>query len=245
MKRFWQIFTLMGVLTMPVSAFAGEQAGVYLAPKFIYGFTILDGMKTSWGEGADPGVNSNIGNGDDSAFGGALAIGYDFNRKFQVPVRAELEYTAFSEVEEGVNRSFTTPISGHWSAKQKLQIQTLFVNAYYDFRNSTAFTPYLGAGAGMSFITTKARFRGDDYDNNESTSGSTGSKTATNFAWNIGAGIAYDFNDYLSLDLGYRFAGLGDAKTNWVKSSDGDNWVRSKTSNVYMHQVITGLRINF
>ena len=43
----------------------------------------------------------------------------------------------------------TASFKGEWG------VQTLFANAYWDFHNSTAFTPYLGGGLGMGFIKTK------------------------------------------------------------------------------------------
>lgn len=37
----------------------------------------------------------------------------------------------------------------------KLQnIQTLMLNAYWEFHNSTKFTPYIGAGIGLAFLQT-------------------------------------------------------------------------------------------
>ena len=94
MKRVLGLFTLVAVLTVPAMAFAGEQVGVYVAPKFIGAWTTMD-SKTHWAEDADPGFSNNIGDITKGTFGGALALGYDFNRKFQIPVRTEIEYSAF------------------------------------------------------------------------------------------------------------------------------------------------------
>jgi opacity protein-like surface antigen len=252
MKRFTGLFVLLGMLALPLSASAAGKTGIYVAPKFVYGFTQMNSMKGTWGDeypALDDFFSLNMGNKNDSAFGGALAIGYDFNKKFQVPVRTELEYATFSEVSGKMRDS--DPGSGFLnddydiSLKQKLQIQTLFVNAYYDFRNDTPFTPYFGAGMGLAFIKTKASVGAEFGLAFISESGSTGSSTSTNFAWNIGTGVAYDINEALSLDLGYRFAGLGEAKTKWARDGDGDPLARSKTGDVYMHQVMLGLRFTF
>ena len=258
MKRIIGMLALAALLITPSLAFA-EQIGVYVAPKFVYGYTQMQRMKAPgvYDSGTPISIPSNkIGNKTDNAFGGALAIGYDFNKKFQVPVRAELEYAIFSEVSgkrswDGNYPFFDgVPSNNNVSTKQKLQIQTLFVNAYYDFRNSTAFTPWVGAGLGMAFINSKGNFFFDDpgYDPDEHFGLSLSSKTSTNFAWNVGAGVAYDFTSNISLDLGYRFAGLGKAET---KSATGENGynefltAKAKTSNVYMHQLMLGLRFTF
>lgn len=248
MKRILGLLALAGVLAFPSLASAGEQIGVYVAPKFITGWTVMDNMKTGWGEDADPGFNMNIGDKTKGTVGGGLAVGYDFYRQFQVPVRTEIEYAAFSEVKGSKSGSVSAAdvgFDGHWSAQQKLQIQTLFLNAYYDFHNSTSFTPYVGAGIGMAFLNTKGTIGGWDDTNGDGMSGSTGSKTVTNFAWNVGAGVGYDITDNFTVDLGYRFAGLGEAQTKWIKDDTGYNWARAKTENIYMHQVMLGLRVTF
>jgi len=265
MKRIFGLLALAALLITPSLAFA-EQIGGYVAPKFIYGYTQMQSMKATAGYAIVGDPNSpypfthKIGSKADNAFGGALAVGYDFNKKFQVPVRTELEYAVFSEVSGKKSSQYSDFAGlGMWtppvnvSVKQKLQVQTLFVNTYYDFRNSTPITPYIGAGLGMAFINSKGNFTFDDgvFDPAEHIGISMGSKTSTNFAWNIGAGVAYDITDYISLDLGYRFAGLGKAET---KSASGDNgWpvnpdiltAKAKTRDVYMHQVMLGLRFTF
>ena len=228
MKKIFGLLTLAALLATPALALGAGQVGVYVAPKFVYGYTLLDGMKSvndsgSWAKGSK----------SDNAFGGALALGYDFNKKFQVPLRAELEYAVFSEV-SGKNSRWNDFYYDYY--RQKLNIQNLFLNAYYDFRNSTAFTPYLGLGLGVAFIKDKGRWT-NSYD---SDSFSHGAKSSSNFAWNIGAGLAYDFTDRFSLDLGYRFAGLGKAETKESIYNYG-----LKTKNVYMHQLLLGARFTF
>jgi opacity protein-like surface antigen len=39
-----------------------------------------------------------------------------------------------------------------------------------------------------------------------------GSKSKTNFAWAVMAGLAYDVNERLKLELGYRYINMGDLK---------------------------------
>jgi len=257
MKRILGLLALAALLITPSLAFA-EQIGVYVTPKFVIGFTQMQGMKGNGTFDARPDggelwpFSYKVGNKTDNAFGGALAVGYDFNKKFQVPVRAELEYAVFSEVSGKKSWNGPHPNSGGWvdpnySAKQKLQIQTLFVNAYYDFRNSTPLTPWVGAGLGMAFIDSKGSLTVEFPVPGDDIALSLGSKTSTNFAWNIGAGVAYDFTDYISLDLGYRFVGFGKAETKSASDNAGLNiWTaKAKTRDVYMHQVMLGLRFTF
>lgn len=203
------------LLLVPGAALAGD-LGVYLEPKLFYGYTVLDTMK-----GEHPGGRIKSDDSDD-VFGGGLALGYNFAQRFNLPLRTELEFSYFSEAEGSFSKR------GH-RVKQDLDIGTLFANAYWDFKNQSAFTPYVGAGLGLAFIDSQGKVDGR----------SLGSKESTNFAWNAGAGLGYAITKDLDVSLGYRFAWLGDAKT---KSKQG---YRAKSEDVYMHQVSLGLRYTF
>lgn len=237
MRRLFGLLLLTGVIITASPAMAEEQLGVYVAPKFIYGLTIMDGAKVHANLGGGSG-SLRIGDKTDDTFGGALAIGYDFDKKFGVPIRAELEYAGFSEAE--AKKTFHDGGDSH-RLKQKFNIQTLFVNAYWDIDTGTQFTPYVGAGLGMAFIRTKLNYNGEDA---ASTWGaSTGSKNVTNFAWNVGLGLGYDISENWTLDAGYRFVGLGSAKTKTFSESGLD--IHGKTSDLYQHQFSLGVRYTF
>ena len=132
-----------------------------------------------------------------------LAGGCDFN-----PVRAEFEYTWRGKKE--------------FIADDKLEIgvQSLFLNFYYDIDTPSPVIPYVGAGLGLAKIAA------------EISRPQKVLKTKTNFGWNIGGGAAWRFNDMVSLDLGYRYAGFGGigipGKPNQVK--------------VNAHEMLLGLR---
>ncbi|MDL2279304.1 outer membrane beta-barrel protein [Desulfovibrio sp. OttesenSCG-928-G11] len=242
MKRILGVLFFVGVMVMPTVAAAAEQIGVYVAPKFVYGLTQMDSAKQHWTGAAGASGSERIGNETDSAFGGSIAIGYDFDKKFGVPVRAELEYAAFSEVE--AKRNYTDN-GEHITMKQNFNLQTLFVNAYWDINTGTQFTPYIGAGLGMGFINTKGKESGYGIANPAANSWnySTGSKNVTNFAWNVGAGLGYDLTENWTLDAGYRFVGLGSVKTKTY--DNGQDTVYGKTSNLYQHQFAVGVRYTF
>jgi len=235
MKRVKRIIGLLAMAVLLVSpslGFASGQMGVYVTPKFVYGYLKGYDMKEKgwhYNSGAlDDTWTINESMESDHIFGGALAVGYDFSKKLSVPVRGELEYAIFSDAK-------ATRDDG---TKLDLGIQTIFANVYYDFRNSSAFTPYLGFGLGMGIVKAK----GDHWGY------SMGSKTSTNFAWNVGAGVAYAFTDMISLDLAYRFVSPGKGQTKkalvWEGSLayDDEQW---KTKNLYIHQVMLGVRFTF
>jgi len=246
MKRIIGLLAMAALLFTPTVAFATGQTGFYVTPKFVYGFTQMNGMRA---QGDDGSASARIGNKSDNAWGGALAVGYDFNMRCGYPVRAELEYAVFSNVSG--QRTWYGLVdeddeTSNARLKQRLQVQTLFVNAYHDFHNDTPFTPWLGAGLGMAFINSKGSGKvWEQSDGEEDVTLSYGAKLNTNFAWNVGAGVAYAVNEAISVDLGYRFAGLGKARTKWRVDVDGDRDSRLRTKNVYQHQLMLGLRFSF
>ena len=236
-KRVVGLMAVAGMLMFPMTAKAADgQLGIYVAPKVIYGLTYMKNVKYQEVYGGP--WSGNLGSHWDSTFGGSLAAGYDLSKKLNVPVRAELEYAVFSKAEaEGMPEGWTSD-----KFKQTNNIQTLFVNVYYDINTGTRFIPYVGAGMGVGFIRTKggAKYSTGHIEN-------TGSKTVTNFAWNIGLGLGYQITNNIALDVGYRFADLGKAKTNWYDWTEydpGDGW-HLETKRIYQHQFSMGARFTF
>lgn len=185
-------------LVLSVSAFAADN-GFYMGLKFI------DSIQSTGDVSKGGGTNwFDVDNYTQNTVGGGAFVGYDFYPMHQVPIRAEIEYAirTNSETEWDSKAAFGFP-AGSASLKGQWNLQTLFLNAYWDFHNDTAFTPYIGAGVGMGFIQSKYELDihgvGSDSYN----------ETNTVFAWNAGAGVAYAITDNLSADLAYRFVGLG------------------------------------
>ncbi len=249
MKRVLVVLLLAGVMVLPsfASAATGKQLGLYVAPKFVYGLTQMDSVKEHWDDAtAGESGTESIGSKTDDTFGGSIAIGYDFDKKFGVPIRAELEYAGFSKAEAEASYSYNDG-AGDYSGKreQTFGIQTLFFNAYWDINTGTQFTPYIGAGLGMAFINTK--FKVSEYPVDDPTdvwNPSTGSKNVTNFAWNLGAGLGYDFTENWTMDIGYRFVGLGEVKTKSYDDGAGGTGY-GKAGDLYQHQFAVGVRYTF
>jgi opacity protein-like surface antigen len=264
MKRIFCLLVLIGVLMVPVSGYAAaaadtdnKQIGIYIAPKFVYGLTQMSGTKLHETNYKLDGVYNpnksyifNIGNKIDSAFGCSFAIGYDFEKKFDIPIRTEIEYSIQSNID--AERSFTfldsdgiSMDTDNW--KQTLGIQTLFVNAYWDINTETKFTPYLGAGLGLGIIKTK--FSGSGWNKGNWSESNLGSNTETNFAWNAGAGLGYDVTDNWTIDGGYRFVGLGSVKTSTHTDSSSSfssySHIYSNVNNLFQHQLSLGVRYTF
>jgi opacity protein-like surface antigen len=221
-KRF--ILAAALVLGLALPAASAEVNGFYAGVKFIDSIQGTGSVeKSSDLEGFG------VGQFSQNTVGGGAFIGWDFYPQSQVPLRTEIEYAIRS------NLSKTWEGVGDFSGvdiKMERNLQTLLFNLYYDFHNDSAFTPYLGAGAGVGFIRTK--FSGHDPD-----IGGESSRTFHNtvFAYNVGAGVSYAFTDNVSADLAYRFLGL-----TYNEINDGDD--RFSTT-PYANEISLGLRFTF
>lgn len=239
------------ILLLPGEAPAAG-SGLYVAPKFVYANAQFDKTKADADiQGAFP-ISSSAFKHDD-AFGGALAVGYDFARRFNLPLRAEIEYAALSRVKgsassSGIDHSYGSIFTDYYGVKQELDIQTLFLNAYYDFKTGTSFTPWLGAGLGAAFVHGNSyAFYDFDYGSHRSLFDGGSARNSTNFAWNAGAGVGWRATERLTVDLGYRFVYLGEVKNPTWSDMIGDTpvYVKSKTERLYMHQALLALRFEF
>lgn len=218
MKRL--IASLVLALTLVAPSIASAAQGFYLTPKFMMTVQNTGTLERS-GNLAGYGLD----NYSQFTLGGAIAAGYDFWFSHMIPIRAELELALRGNSE--------TSDSGPWgSSKLTTNSTTLLANVYYDFHNSTAFTPYVGAGIGLAF-----NYLGVDVHDYATNMGYSCDDRSTNFAWQVGAGVAYSFNENMAIDAGYRYLDLGYTET---KTRGYNVGIRP-----YNHEVMLGLRIGF
>lgn len=239
MKKFVAALVFFSVL-FTSSLVLAEQNGVYVAPKFVYSNQRIENadLKVEIPGGS---ASDRLKTEKDSTFGGGIAVGYDFKPNYGAPVRAEIEYALRSESEGEYSDSYS--IDGSLvtaSGSMKFIVHSIFLNMYFDIETGTPFTPYLGGGLGVAFINADGQLDvtvdgSEVYDESDS-------KSQTNFAFNLGAGLGYDVNDNFTLDLGYRYADFGEAETGDV----GADAVEIKgEARVVAHEVLLGLRYCF
>ena len=222
-KRLFLAMVL--TLALSFSAFAADN-GFYLGLKFI------DSIQSTGDISKGGGTKFfDVDNYSQNTIGGGVFVGYDFYPMHQVPVRAEIEYAIRTNSEtdwDTKNFGNLATLKGQWN------LQTLFLNAYWDFHNDTAFTPYIGGGIGMGFIQSK-------YEVNAPGLSDSYNETNTVFAWNAGAGVAYAITDNLSADLAYRFVGLGYHEND--KTVDGQKFKVGMAP--YANEFSLGIRYTF
>ena len=217
MKRL--ILALAMVFALALPSVSSAASGMYLAPKFlmtVQNTGIVDRSSSMGGLGLDPYSQFTLG--------GALAAGYDFWPQQMLPLRVEIEFAMRGNSETEWSGMFGT-------AEMTFNSTTLLANVYYDFHNSTAFTPSIGAGLGLAFNylgvdTEYYNGYGDSMDDRQ-----------TNFAWQVGVGVAYAINENIAVDAAYRYLDLGYTQ---LDSHYGDMGIRP-----YNHEFMLGLRFGF
>ena len=124
--------------------------------------------------------------------------------------------------------------------KEKMKVSTYsaFLNAYYDIHTGTFVTPYIGAGIGYAHIKSKYQYSNEIYDDYVGYKASEG-----NFAWNVGAGVAFALTDYLSVDVGYKFIDYGSAEKTYTYPEWGEK--TKFETDVQAHEATIGLRLTF
>lgn len=152
-------------------------------------------------------------------FGGA--IGYQANEWFRGDISAEYRMrTAY----DGLDRYDTVDVDATWDGTNdydadKSEIIVL-ANAFVDMGTYYNITPYVGAGAGVSYTMID-----DMTDVNVPTNGVAyaSGNGEWSFAWALYAGVGFEVNDRVTLDLGYRYLSIGDAESGDLIPFTGPN----------------------
>lgn len=155
----------------------------------------------------------------DSAPIGGIGIGYQFNDWLRTD--AVVEYRGKADF-QALDRYGHTGAGGVvWDGTNDYDAsksEWLFMtNAYVDLGDFYGVVPYIGAGIGASRNTISG-FR----DINVPTAGVAyaDSDSTWNFAWALHAGLGYKATDRLTVDFGYSYVDLGNAKTGNIKTYD-------------------------
>ena len=144
-------------------------------------------------------------------FAVGIAGGYNFG---MFRVEGEIGYQK-NDMDTGSVCSGGTCVSGNISSSDITALSFL-VNGYFDFVNSSPFTPYITGGIGMANLDYKI---------------TNWSDSDTVFAYQVGAGVAFTINKHFTIDLKYRYFATEDPETT--------------ISTFASHNVYLGFRYNF
>lgn len=208
------LVALLGALTP--AAYAGGLYG-----NLNLGLAMPSDSDLAMKDGLAPSVSLDKG----FAIGGA--VGYRLTE--QVRLQAELAYQTneVNTMDLGLAR---LGMEGDVSSLAFL------ASGYFDFKNSSPLTPFVGAGLGV------AKLELEDVRYTHSLSGTGIEEDETLFAYHLDAGVNYALTSALSLDLKYRYFATADY------TLEGDS-VPAEFDQADLsygsHNVYAGLRLNF
>lgn len=106
-----------------------------IKPCYAEAFISTNYNATTWSRNLDNSNRPEV-NYQDFAIGRGARVGYQFKWPFRVELAASYNKIAAA--------------GGQFNTKGKTSITPLMFNSYFDIRNSTSFTPYIGAGIGYA-----------------------------------------------------------------------------------------------
>ena len=209
-------------MVLPVTAMAEDSTGNKMYVGFNLGMSMpvdSDGSYRDFYNGYGYKVSTTVE--ADSGFATGMVIGRSFNN---FRLEGELAYQKNdinSYTENGVtfDDGDYYPIGDKYSVSDAdITSKALLVNGYYDFKNSSNFTPFVGVGVG--FADVELSYYGE-------------SESDTVPAAQVSIGANFAFTEKVSLDLKYRYF--------VTKDLDFDGETQEYSSN----NVYTGIRYSF
>jgi opacity protein-like surface antigen len=149
------------------------------------------------------------------------------------PLRAEVELSYARWKAD--DYTFDAASSGGGEADGHVSATYLLANLWFDVNTDTAFTPYLGGGAGVGWATADTIFADDDrygYGDGE-----------LGFAFQLGAGLKFGLAENIALDVGYRFKGILDV--DFDARGKSVDIVSYEGGDLYSHNVQAGITFGF
>lgn len=193
-----------------------DLSGWYLRADAGYAWGHVDSAETTVGY-PSPGA-SDVGDGFIADVGAGLRSHW-LRTDVTVDYTSPLKYTG------------TAVTDGDVTAK--ISAVSALLNGYIDLGTWYGVSPYVGAGAGVGYVTAS------DYASTTAPPFSGGDHSQWNFNWAAMAGLGYALTPNLMLDLGYRYLNFGDAKT------ASDAFGETTFKNVAAHELRVGVRWRF
>ena len=145
-------------------------------------------------------------------------LSWAFGRKTENGLRFDVEFVEGVEKKVGFNRA---------------KISTMSFNLYYDFVNRSAFTPYVGFGAGLSLMQGRTVLVTPPVNPD------TENKSMSDLYHGISLGTSIRLTKIVELDVGYRYADYGrDIST----SNEGLTNAKQRLSG---NDIFAGIRFKF
>ncbi len=193
---------------------------------------------------------------EDFSFGGG--VGYHFTDLFRMDATLDygrLRFGGENETAAPCPDPFGGPVDTgcRTEASGEASVWSGLLNAYVDLGTVSGFTPYVGAGAGYSYLSWDA-IRNQAYcvdgvaacaDPAYLGETSHPGESDWRFTWAVMAGVAWDATQNIKVDLGYRYRRIEGGDMFGFNSTDtaaGATGVQGRDSALSQHQVRVGLR---
>jgi len=162
------------------------------------------------------------------SFTGGVGVGYVWAPYFRTDLTVDIhsimntEQSGFNGAASGVD-------------KTKFMSTILLLNAYYDIRTGSPWTPYVGGGLGFA---VNQLTRNVDYTGPLGTVSAGGRSTDVQFAAAAMVGVSYDFSSFFAIDVGYRYLYIGGSSVGLAPAYPSTTEIGSLNE----HQIRAGLR---
>lgn len=176
--------------------------------------------------------------------------GYQFSDFLRTDLTLDYFRTGFNGEADWAKCATPGNTSCRYKDQEMSALGTL-LNGYVDLGTYWGFTPYLGAGAGVSYVKwgdvkeyTRCSRRCGTID--EDLLAHEGADS-WRFTYALMAGTSYDLTDRLKMDFGYRFSQIssGDMfQFNSYEQADGAFGAKAKDKGLSRHEFRTGLRLS-
>jgi opacity protein-like surface antigen len=165
-----------------------------------------------------------------------VGVGYRFNNWFRADVTAQYRGNANFKGTDVFNASaFGVAYSGQDNYSASKSELLFLANAYVDLGTWWCVTPFIGAGIGTSRVTI-SNFTDTGVNNLQqpaapavpfaggppvASNATAASASQWNFAWAAHAGLAYQINPNVTLELAYSYVDLGPGTTGVISDFTG------------------------
>ncbi|WP_185983312.1 outer membrane protein [Aureimonas mangrovi] len=179
--------------------------------------------------------------GLDEGFGGGLGVGYQLTDYLRGDLTAR-----YSKFDVGAASDFECFGAGPCSfgASAEARSWDLMANAYVDLGTFAGFTPYVGGGLGAVNVSYEdVSTVGCEGDPAFCTTTSFDGDDSWRFAYALMAGVGYNLNRSLTLDIGYRYLNIDGGDVASFTSSDPiDPSIFAEDDGYDRHIITAGLR---
>lgn len=173
------------------------------------------------------------------SFTGGVGVGYVWGPHVRTDLTVDIHSIMHSEISGEVFGGLGAVPPVYASDEIKYMSTIVLLNAYYDFRTGTPWTPYLGGGLGF---TVNQLTRNLSYTNAPlAVAYSSGDRsTDVQFAAAAMAGVSYDISTFVAVDVNYRFLYIGGSEASF--SDIGLLPSTVSVGGIGEHQIRAGLR---